>query len=199
MRAEHLLSIITKSEPIGNDLVPSKAVLTAWLTILKQSFLCCLPRLGNRELILVLFIRLFDLCLFGFMDSSSSSCLGRAAVCNCGTPWTFLLPFIVICVALWLLAAYFHVYPVRRTLMSHVFSIGLGFVFLCLLNGHSFCNLFVFTTAGDTAVRRPQNVSSYLSKECFIYISGRCDYFVHNEISESYIRVTDEAPLIETT
>ena len=23
----------------------------------------------------------------------SSWCLGRAAVCNCGTPWTFLLPF----------------------------------------------------------------------------------------------------------
>ena len=26
--------------------------------------------------------------------SSSSWCLGRAAVCNCGTPWTFLLPFL---------------------------------------------------------------------------------------------------------
>ena len=25
--------------------------------------------------------------------SSSSWCLGRAAVCDCGTPWTFLLPF----------------------------------------------------------------------------------------------------------
>ena len=24
---------------------------------------------------------------------SSSWCLGRAAVCDCGTPWTFLLPF----------------------------------------------------------------------------------------------------------
>ena len=24
--------------------------------------------------------------------SSSSWCLGRAAVCDCGTPWTFLLP-----------------------------------------------------------------------------------------------------------
>ena len=27
--------------------------------------------------------------------SSSSLCLGRAAVCDCGTPWTFLLPFFV--------------------------------------------------------------------------------------------------------
>ena len=27
--------------------------------------------------------------------SSSSWCLGRAAVCDCGTPWTFLLPFLL--------------------------------------------------------------------------------------------------------
>ena len=46
--------------------------------------------LGKRELILVLFVRLFDLRLF---VSSSSWCLGRAAVCDCGTPWTFLLSF----------------------------------------------------------------------------------------------------------
>ena len=52
-----------------------------------------LPRLGKRELILVLFVRLFDLCLFGFVGFLSSSWgLGRAAVCDCGTPWTFLLP-----------------------------------------------------------------------------------------------------------
>ena len=50
-----------------------------------------LPRLGKRELILVLFVCLFDLCLFGFVASSWG--LGRAAVCDCGTPWTFLLPF----------------------------------------------------------------------------------------------------------
>ena len=53
-----------------------------------------LPRLGKRELILVLFVRLFDLCLFDLSVSSSSWCLGRAAVCDCGTPWTFLLPFL---------------------------------------------------------------------------------------------------------
>ena len=50
-----------------------------------------LPRFGKRELIFVLFVRLFDLCLF--VGSSSSWGLGRAAVCDCGTPWTFLLPF----------------------------------------------------------------------------------------------------------
>ena len=45
-----------------------------------------LSRLGKRELILVLFVRLFDLRLFGLSVSSSSWCLGRAAVCDCGTP-----------------------------------------------------------------------------------------------------------------
>ena len=55
-----------------------------------------LPRLGKRELILVFFICLFDLCLFGLSVSSSSWCLGRAAVCHCGIPWTFLLPFFFI-------------------------------------------------------------------------------------------------------
>ena len=52
-----------------------------------------LPRLGKRELILVLFVRLIELCLFDLSVSSSSWCLGRAAVCDCGTLWTFLLPF----------------------------------------------------------------------------------------------------------
>ena len=56
-------------------------------------FFLRLPRLGKRELILVLFVRLFDLRMFGFVCSSSSCCLGRVAVCDCGTPWTFLLPF----------------------------------------------------------------------------------------------------------
>ena len=62
--------------------------------VFRVSFSSCvllvlrLPRLGKRELILVLFVRLFDLCLFGFVLG-----LGRAAVCDCGTPWTFLLPF----------------------------------------------------------------------------------------------------------
>ena len=53
-----------------------------------------LPRLGKRELILVLFVRLFGLCLFRLSVFSSSWGLGRAAVCDCGTPWTFLLPFL---------------------------------------------------------------------------------------------------------
>ena len=45
-----------------------------------------LPRLGKRELILVISVRLFDLRLFGFVCFLYSWCLGRAAVCDCGTP-----------------------------------------------------------------------------------------------------------------
>ena len=45
-----------------------------------------LPRLGKRELILVLFVRLFGFCWFRLSVSSSSWGLGRAAVCDCGTP-----------------------------------------------------------------------------------------------------------------
>ena len=51
-----------------------------------------LPHLGKRELILVL---LFDCSICACLVlsiSSSSLCLGSAAVCDCGTPWTFLLP-----------------------------------------------------------------------------------------------------------
>ena len=53
-----------------------------------------LPRLGKRELILVLFVYLFDCACLDSSVSSSAWCLGRAAVCDCVTPWTFLLPFL---------------------------------------------------------------------------------------------------------
>ena len=52
-----------------------------------------LPRLGKRELILVFFVRLFDLCLFGFVGFLFLLGSGKGYVCDCGTPWTFLLPF----------------------------------------------------------------------------------------------------------
>ena len=54
-----------------------------------------LPRLGKRELILVLFVRLFGLCLFRLSVSSSSWGLGRAAVCDCGTPGLFSYIFYI--------------------------------------------------------------------------------------------------------
>ena len=50
----------------------------------------------ERANLSVLFVRLFDLCLFRLLVSSSSWCLERAAVCDCGTPWTFLIPFFVL-------------------------------------------------------------------------------------------------------
>ena len=54
-----------------------------------------LPRLGKRELILVLsYVSSVCACLNLSVPSSSWG-LGRAAVCDCGTPWTFLLPFLV--------------------------------------------------------------------------------------------------------
>ena len=51
-----------------------------------------LPRLGKRELILVLFIRLFDLCLFGFVGFLFLLVSGKGC-CDCGTPWAFVLHF----------------------------------------------------------------------------------------------------------
>ena len=81
-----------------------------------------LPRLGKRKLILVLLVRLFDLCLFGFVSFlfllvSGKGCglwlwhsldfsliffgcflfllvSSRAPACDYGTPLNFLLPFL---------------------------------------------------------------------------------------------------------
>ena len=71
-----------------------------------------LPRLRKRELILVLFVRLFGLCLFRLSVSSSSWGLGRAADGDCGTPWGFLLPF-------WSLKEYF--YDFKRCPNTYVY------------------------------------------------------------------------------
>ena len=48
----------------------------------------------------MLFVRLFVCACSDLSVSSSSWGLGRAAVCDYGTPWTFLLPFLIF-VALW--------------------------------------------------------------------------------------------------
>ena len=47
----------------------------------------------DRKLVLVLSVRLFDLCLFGFVCFLFLLVSWKAAVCDCRTPWTFLLPF----------------------------------------------------------------------------------------------------------
>ena len=54
------------------------------------------PRLENRELILVLFVRLFDLCLFGFVGYLFLLVSGKGWGCDCGTPWTFLLSLLLL-------------------------------------------------------------------------------------------------------
>ena len=51
-----------------------------------------LPSLGKRELILVLFVRLFGLCLFRFVGFLFLLGSGK----GCGTPWTFFLPFLLV-------------------------------------------------------------------------------------------------------
>ena len=57
-------------------------------------FSIAITSLGEeRELILVLFVRLFGLCLFGFVGFLFLLGSGKGCVCDCGTPWTFLLPF----------------------------------------------------------------------------------------------------------
>ena len=57
-------------------------------------FTIAISRLGKRGLILVLFVRLFGLCLFRFVGFLFLLGSGKAAVCDCGTPWTFILPFL---------------------------------------------------------------------------------------------------------
>ena len=46
-----------------------------------------------RELILVLFVRLFDLRVFVFVFPFTLCVWKRAAVCDCGNPCIFLLPY----------------------------------------------------------------------------------------------------------
>ena len=42
----------------------------------------------------MLFVRLFDLRLFGFVCFLFVLVSWKSCVCNCGTLWTFLLPFL---------------------------------------------------------------------------------------------------------
>ena len=60
-----------------------------------QSFLHCDYLAWGRERAnLSVFLYVCSICACMVMSvASSSCCLGRAVVCDCGTPWTFLLPF----------------------------------------------------------------------------------------------------------
>ena len=68
--------------------------LVYFILVFFSPFSIAITSLGEeRELILV-FLYVCLICAYLVLAVSSSSwCLGRAAVCDCGTPWTFLLPF----------------------------------------------------------------------------------------------------------
>ena len=63
--------------------------LCHFVLVFFSPFSIAITSLGPERANLSAFVRLFDLCLFGFVGSSSSLCLGMAAVCDCGTLWTF--------------------------------------------------------------------------------------------------------------
>ena len=54
-------------------------------------FRIAITSLGKKKTILELFVRFFDLCLFGSVCFLSLLLSGKAAACDCGTFWTFLL------------------------------------------------------------------------------------------------------------
>ena len=58
-------------------------------------FSITITSLGEERANISAFSYVFSVCACLDLSVSSSSWgLGRAAVCNCGTPWTFLLPFL---------------------------------------------------------------------------------------------------------
>ena len=57
-------------------------------------FSIAITSLGEERANLSDFVFLFGCACLDLSVSSSSWGLGRDAVCDCGTPWTFLLPFL---------------------------------------------------------------------------------------------------------
>ena len=56
-------------------------------------FSIAITSLGEERANLSVFSYICSICTCLVLSVSSSYwCLGRAAVCDCGTPWTFLLP-----------------------------------------------------------------------------------------------------------
>ena len=62
--------------------------LVSFVLVFFSPFSIAIIRLGKRELILSLICACLDLSV-----SSTSWCLGRAAVCDCDTPLDFSLTF----------------------------------------------------------------------------------------------------------
>ena len=60
-------------------------------------FSIAITSLGEERANLSAFSTFVRFVCLDLLVSSSSWCLGRAAICDCGTPWTFLLPFSAVC------------------------------------------------------------------------------------------------------
>ena len=82
-------------------------------------------------LVLMLFMRLFGLCLFGFVGFLFLFLLvsRRAAVCDCGTPWTFL--FLFFCKSLSLVWPVLHIFEYAALLDTELVSLRYALCFWC--------------------------------------------------------------------
>ena len=69
--------------------------LCYFVLVFYSPFSSAISSLGEVTANLSVFRTFFSICAYLVLSVSSSSWyLGRAAVCDCGTPWTFLLPFL---------------------------------------------------------------------------------------------------------
>ena len=69
--------------------------LCYFVLVFFSPFSIAITSLGEERANLFCFSYVCSICACLVLSVSSSSwCLERAAVCDCGTPWTFLLPFL---------------------------------------------------------------------------------------------------------
>ena len=69
-----------------------------FVLVFLSPFSIAITSLGEERANLSAFRTFFSICACLDLSVSSSFWgLGRAAVCDCGTPWTFLLPFLHSC------------------------------------------------------------------------------------------------------
>ena len=79
---------------LRGDLFVLCLTLCYFVLVFFSPFSIAITSLGEERANISAFRTLVRFALVWFLSVSSSSwCLGRAAVCDCGTPWTFLLPF----------------------------------------------------------------------------------------------------------
>ena len=70
--------------------------LCYFVLVVFSPFSIAITSLGEERANLSAFSYVCSICAYLDLSVSSSSwCLGRAAVCDCDTPWTFLLPFLI--------------------------------------------------------------------------------------------------------